>query len=82
MHFEQEPLTWKYIAGAEFPGGRGSMVFDPAVAHEGKGSIKLQADFTGGVHITAGSIAGPKTGELWIDDVEGILNVDPADADR
>jgi hypothetical protein len=167
--FEHEALTWKYVGGGEFPGAKGSMVLDPTVAHEGKGSMKLQADFSGGgayiggwrdlppgrdlkevhlwvksstvlrimvrmgdgteqchqkdlplvptkewqevvlkfadlaggqhwggandgklhgpvkafgIHLTAGSFAGTKTGELWIDDVEGILNVDPADADR
>jgi hypothetical protein len=167
--FEQEPLAWKVVGGQEFPGGKGSMTFDPTVAHEGKGSIKLQSDFSGGgsyngawrelppgrdfrevrlwvksssvvrimirvgdgsdqchqknlplppskdwqmvvlkfaelaggehwggandgkwhgpvkgfgVHLTADSFAGSKTGEMWMDDVEGILNVEASESDR
>jgi len=46
--FETAPEGWGYIGGEEFPGAKGSLSLDAAVAHGGKRSYRLSADFTGG----------------------------------
>ena len=46
--FEKDAQGWDYVNGAEFPGAKGSLAFDPTLAHGGKGSLKLSADLTGG----------------------------------
>jgi len=46
--FEQNPATWKYVGGQEFPGAKGGVFLDSDVAHGGKRSYRLEADFTGG----------------------------------
>src|SRR5579864_1840660 len=45
--FEREPQGWKYIGGEEFPGAKGSLALDGGVAHGGKSSYRLEADFCG-----------------------------------
>jgi len=46
--FEQNPATWKYVGGQEFPGAKGGVTLDSAVAHGGKRSYRLEADFAAG----------------------------------
>src|SRR5205823_3903622 len=46
--FEKDPATWGFVGGEEFPGAKGSLSIDATVAHGGKRSCKLAADFTGG----------------------------------
>lgn len=46
--FEKGSAGWNYVGGEEFPGARGSLTVDPAVAHGGTKSIRLSADFSGG----------------------------------
>ncbi|MBI3856163.1 MAG: hypothetical protein HY293_10790, partial [Planctomycetes bacterium] len=46
--FEGGIAGWGYHGGNEFPGAKGSQAYDPAVGHEGKGSLRLAGDFTGG----------------------------------
>ena len=46
--FEADPQGWRFVGGEEFPGARGSLERDTSVARGGKGSCKLQADFSGG----------------------------------
>jgi len=46
--FEQNPTTWKYIGGQEFPGATGSGTIDSTVAHGGKRSYRLEGDFSSG----------------------------------
>jgi hypothetical protein len=46
--FEQNPASWKYIGGQEFPGATGSVTLDSAVAHRGKRSFRLEGDFKDG----------------------------------
>ena len=50
--FEAAPEGWEYVGGWEFPGAKGSLEWDEAVAHKGKGSLRLDADFTkGGAYV-------------------------------
>ncbi|MBV8879028.1 MAG: glycoside hydrolase family 16 protein [Planctomycetaceae bacterium] len=46
--FEKAPEGWKYVGGEEFPGAKGGWTADAAVAHGGKASFRLEADFSGG----------------------------------
>src|SRR5262245_25282832 len=46
--FEKAPQGWTFVGGEEFPGAKGSLVLDSAVAHGGKSSYRLSADFSGG----------------------------------
>jgi len=46
--FEKAPQGWTYVGGEEFPGAKGSLALDPAVAHGGSRSYRLSADFSGG----------------------------------
>ncbi len=39
---------WEYVGGWEFPGAKGSLEWDAAVTHKGKGSLRLDADFSNG----------------------------------
>ncbi|MFT5470533.1 MAG: hypothetical protein ACI8UO_005662, partial [Verrucomicrobiales bacterium] len=39
---------WKFNNGAEFPGATGSLAIDPNASRQGKPSLKLVGDFTGG----------------------------------
>ena len=71
--FESAPQGWKYVGGEEFPGAKGSLELDPAVAHGGKTSYRLQADFSGGgayvgVWRDLGSLAVKDEAEirLWV----------------
>lgn len=50
--FEAAPQGWEYVGGWEFPGAKGSLEWDEAVAHKGKGSLRLDADFSkGGAYV-------------------------------
>ena len=50
--FEAIPQGWQYVGGEEFPGAQGSLKWDAAVAHKGKGSLRLDADFSkGGAYV-------------------------------
>jgi hypothetical protein len=46
--FEQNPATWKYVGGKEFPGAEGGVFLDTTVAHGGKRAYRLEGDFTNG----------------------------------
>jgi len=46
--FEKAPEGWKYVGGEEFPGAKGALNLDAAVAHGGRSSYRLDADFGGG----------------------------------
>ncbi len=46
--FETDPQGWRFVGGEEFPGAKGAMTRDTTVAHGGRGSLKLTADFAGG----------------------------------
>jgi hypothetical protein len=46
--FEKPPEGWKYVGGEEFPGAKGGLALDAAVARGGKSSYRLDADFGGG----------------------------------
>lgn len=46
--FEQNPATWKFVGGQEFPGAKGGVFLDADVAHGGRRSYRLEADFTAG----------------------------------
>jgi glycosyl hydrolase family 16 len=46
--FEKDPKGWSFVGGEEFPGAKGSLTLDGAVAHGGIRSYRLAADFTGG----------------------------------
>jgi len=46
--FEKAPAGWKYVGGEEFPGAKGGLALDGAVAHGGRQSYRLEADFGGG----------------------------------
>ncbi|HOW69279.1 MAG TPA: glycoside hydrolase family 16 protein [Phycisphaerae bacterium] len=46
--FENGRDGWSYVDGREFPGAKGSLALDTTVAHGGKASLKLEADFTAG----------------------------------
>jgi hypothetical protein len=46
--FETDPRGWKFVGGEEFPGAKGDLAIDATIAHGGKRSYKLRADFTGG----------------------------------
>jgi hypothetical protein len=46
--FESAPQGWKYVGGEEFPGAKGGLTLDSAVAHGGRTSYRLDADFSGG----------------------------------
>jgi len=46
--FEAEPRGWEYVGGWEFPGAVGSLGWDTATAYDGKGSLRRDADFSGG----------------------------------
>lgn len=39
---------WTFDNGQEFPGATGSLTVDDAVTHDGRPSLKLQGDFSGG----------------------------------
>jgi hypothetical protein len=46
--FEQVPIGWKFVGGEEFPGAKGDLSLDDTVAHGGRRSYRIRADFTGG----------------------------------
>lgn len=46
--FEADLTGWWFKDGREFPGAKGSLERDAAVAHGGQASYRLTADFTGG----------------------------------
>lgn len=46
--FESDPMTWGFVGGWEFPGAKGSLEVEGALAKAGKRSIRLAGDFTGG----------------------------------
>ena len=71
--FEADPQGWKFIGGQEFPGAKGSLERDTGTAHGGKGSYRLQADFSGGGayvgcwrDLTALAVRDVKEIRLWI----------------
>jgi len=67
--FEKGSEGWNYVDGREFPGAKGSLTRDATVAHGGKASLKLEADFTGG-----GAYVGVfrDLGQLKIEDFKAI----------
>lgn len=46
--FSQGIIGWGFHPGTEFPGAKGSQSYDSTVGRDGKGSLKVSADFTGG----------------------------------
>lgn len=46
--FEADKMSWGYVGGQEFPGSKGDLAVDSALFHDGKRSIRLKSDFTGG----------------------------------
>lgn len=56
LHAEQIPLIdpaapakeWKFDNGQEFPGAKGSLAADPQMVRDGKPTLRLVADLTGG----------------------------------
>jgi hypothetical protein len=54
--FDHAVVGWSFHDGAEFkPAAKGAMVYDPAVGHDQKGSLKLSLDVTGGgAYVSAG----------------------------
>jgi hypothetical protein len=46
--FAQGIAGWGFHPGTEFPGAKGSQAYDATVGRDGKGSLKVSADFTGG----------------------------------
>jgi hypothetical protein len=52
--FEADSPAWRYVGGEEFPGARGSLGRDAGVAHGGKGSYRLEADFRQGGEYVGG----------------------------
>ena len=50
--FEAAPQGWEYVGGWEFPGAKGSLEWDTVAAYKGKGSLRLNADFSkGGAYV-------------------------------
>lgn len=46
--FEQPTSPWSFVGGQEFPGAKGDLIFDEALAMSGRKSNRLRADFSGG----------------------------------
>ncbi len=46
--FEQGITGWGFHPGTEFPGAKGEQTHDAAVGRDGKGALKIAADFTSG----------------------------------
>jgi hypothetical protein len=46
--FEQDPMPWGFVGGQEFPGAKGDLAIDGALAVGGRRSIRLRGDFSGG----------------------------------
>lgn len=46
--FEGGLQGWRFVGGEEFPGAKGEMALDSEIAHGGKHSCRLRADFRGG----------------------------------
>ena len=46
--FSQGIAGWGFHPGSEFPGAKGGETHDAGIGRDGKGSLKLSADFTGG----------------------------------
>jgi hypothetical protein len=72
---------WEYVGGWEFPGAKGSLEWDAAVAHKGKGSLRLDADFSkGGAYVGLWKkIADLKSRDineihLWVKSM-GVVNI-------
>lgn len=50
--FETKPEGWEYVGGWEFPGATGALEWDKTTTHKGKGSLRLDADFSkGGAYV-------------------------------
>lgn len=50
--FEAASQGWEYVGGWEFTGAKGSLEWDTTTAHSGKGSLRLDADFSkGGAYV-------------------------------
>jgi hypothetical protein len=53
--FEQNIGVWGFHPGSEFPGAKGGQSHDPSSGRDGKGCLKLSADFTaGGSYVSTG----------------------------
>lgn len=68
-NFETTPKGLKPVRGEEFPGAKGGIALDKNIAHEGKASCRLTADFNGG-----GAYVGlwktiPDTGSINITEI-------------
>jgi len=51
-NFEATPEGWEYVGGWEFPGAAGSLEWDKSTAYDGKGCLRLDADFSrGGAYV-------------------------------
>lgn len=46
--FSQGIAGWGFHPGTEFPGAKGGQSYDTAAGRDGKGSLKISADFSGG----------------------------------
>jgi hypothetical protein len=69
--FGQGITGWSFHPGTEFPGAKGSQTFDAGVGRDGKGSLKISADFTGGgAYVSGGRMLPPGTNakeiRLWL----------------
>jgi hypothetical protein len=79
--FEAAPQDWEYVGGWEFPGAKGSLEWDEAVAHKGKGSLRLDADFSkGGAYVGIWKVLTDFKGQylkeirLWVKS-RGVVNI-------
>lgn len=70
-HFPQDIQGWGFHPGTEFPGAKGSQSHDGAVGRDGKGSLKVVADFSGGgAYVSTGRNlppgCNPREVRFWI----------------
>ena len=67
--FEAAPQGWEYVGGWEFPGAKGMLEWDTTIAHNSRGCLRLDADFSNG-----GAYVGlwKKLPELKQRDIKGI----------
>jgi hypothetical protein len=60
--FAQGIAGWGFHPGSEFPGAKGSQAYDSTVGRDGKGSLKISADFSGGgAYVSSGRPLPPGT---------------------
>lgn len=79
--FSQGIAGWGFHPGNEFPGAKGGETHDGTVGRDGKGSLKISADFSGGgAYVSAGRQLPPGTDarelRLWVkSDTAGHIGV-------